>query len=211
MGFAQDWLGCPAVDPGIWLLDPKVTFLNHGSFGACPRAVLEFQQHVRESIEKQPVDFLARKLEAMLDEARSVLARFVGCDPDDLVFVPNATTGVNTVLRSLEFSPGDDLLTTDHEYNACRNVIDYVAEKYRCRVVVARIPFPLNSEDQVLERVLSALTVRTKIALLDHITSPTALVMPIQTLVRELSHRGVQTLVDGAHAPGMVPLDLNSL
>lgn len=208
---SSDWITRPAVDPAIWALDPKVTFLNHGSFGACPRAVLEFQQTIRETLEKQPVTFLARKLEQLLDNARTALATFVGCDAQDIVFVPNATTGVNTVLRSLKLEPGNDLLTTNHEYNACRNAINFVADSTGCRVVVAEIPFPVQNEDQVFESVLSVVTPRTRVALLDHVTSPTALVLPIQKLVRELAARGIQTLIDGAHAPGMLPLNLNEL
>ncbi|MGC8990378.1 MAG: aminotransferase class V-fold PLP-dependent enzyme [Verrucomicrobiia bacterium] len=206
-----DDLARPAADSARWMLDPKVVFLNHGSFGACPRPVLEFQQTVRDSIEKQPVNFFARQLEALLDEARAALAAFVGCNANDLVFVPNATSGVNTVLRCLGFKPGGELLTTDHEYNACRNALNFVAEQAGCRVVVAQVPFPLNHEDQLVEAILSAVTPRTRIALIDHVTSPTALVLPMERLVRELAKRGVETLVDGAHAPGMLPLNLNKL
>lgn len=206
-----DDLARPAADPAHWMLDPNVIFLNHGSFGACPQPVLEFQQTIRNSLEKQPVHFFARQLEELLDAARASLAAFVRCNADDLVFVPNATSGVNTVLRSIGFKPGDELLTTDHEYNACRNALNFVAEQAGCRVVVAQIPFPLNSEDQIVDAILSSVTPRTRIALLDHITSPTALVLPMERLVRELAQRGVETLVDGAHAPGMLPLNLNKL
>ncbi|MDH7502723.1 MAG: aminotransferase class V-fold PLP-dependent enzyme, partial [Verrucomicrobiota bacterium] len=172
-----DHLARPAADPALWMLDPKVVFLNHGSFGACPRPVLEFQRTIRDSIEKQPVNFFARQLEALLDEARTALAAFVGCNANDLVFVPNATSGVNTVLRCLGFKPGDELLTTDHEYNACRNALDFAAEQAGCRVVVAQVPFPLNHEDQLVEAILSSVTPRTRIALIDHVSSPTALVL----------------------------------
>ena len=201
----------PACDPQIWMLDPEVTFLNHGSFGSCPRSVLQYQQELRQRLERQPVRFLARELEGMLDHARGALGRFLGADPDDLVFVPNSTAGVNTVLRSLAFQEGDELLVTDHEYNACRNALEFVAEQSGARVVVARIPFPLAHPDQVIEAVLQAVTSRTRLALLDHVTSQTGMVLPIARLVRELAERGVETLVDGSHAPGMVPLDLREL
>ena len=194
-----------------WPLDPAVTFLNHGSFGSCPLAVLEFQREVRERMERQPVTFFVRDLEGLLDEAREKLAAFVGSAAEDLVFVPNATSGVNAVLRSLEFQPGDELLVTDHEYNACRNALDYVAKRGRARVVVAKIPFPFTSAADITTRVLGAVTSRTRLALLDHVTSQTGLVLPIEALVRELDARGVDTLVDGAHAPGMVPLNLQQL
>lgn len=196
---------------GRWELDPSIIFLNHGSFGACPRVVLERQREWRARIERQPVQFYLRDLEAVLDGARAKLAEFVGSDPQDLAFVTNATTGVNAVVRSLVFEPGDELLTTNHAYNACRNVLDIVAERSRARVVVAKIPFPLTSADDVVEAVLGAATIRTRLALLDHVTSATGLVWPIKRLVGALAERGIDTIVDGAHAPGMVPLDLRDL
>jgi len=201
----------PAADPALWLLDPATAFLNHGSFGACPRAVLEFQQEIRARLERQPVRFFVRELEALLDQARGALAAFLGADAEDLAFVPNATTGVNTVLRALAFQPGDELLTTDHAYNACRNALNFVAGCSGSRVTVARVPFPLRDAGQIVEAVLERVTPKTRLALLDHVTSPTGLVLPMERLVQELAARGVDTLVDGAHAPGMLPLDLNRL
>jgi isopenicillin-N epimerase len=198
----KDWLD-------FWWLEPEVTFLNHGAFGACPKSVLEVQQQFRQRLERQPLRFLAQDLEDLLDAAREVLAKFVGADPLDLAFVPNATTGVNTVLRSLCFTPDDELLTTNHEYNACRNALDFVAARSGARIVVAEIPLPIQSPDQVIEAVVAKISPKTRLALLDHVTSQTGLVMPIQRLVRELNQRGIDTLIDGAHAPGSVPLDVS--
>jgi len=198
----------PVIDPATWPLDPDVAFLNHGSFGSCPRAVLELQQRLRERLERQPVQFFMRDLEPMVDAARATLAQFVGADPEDLVFVPNATVGVNTVLHSLRFAPGDELLVTDHEYNACRNAFEHAAERSGARVVVVPLPFPLRSAEEIVAAILERVTPRMRLALIDHVTSQTGLVLPIETLVRELQARGVDTVVDGAHAPGMVPLDL---
>ena len=211
MKFTTPILDQPACDPRVWLLDPAVTFLNHGSFGACPRSVLEFQNDLRARLERQPVQFLVRELEPLLDNARSALAQFVGADAEDLVFVPNTTSGVNTVLRSLTFAPGDELLVTNHEYAACRNALDFVAEHSGARVVVANIPFPFRSADEITAPILAAVTSRTRLALLDHVSSPSGLVMPIERLVDDLTARGVDTLVDGAHAAGMVPLNVKKI
>ncbi len=201
----------PAAEPGLWLLDPQVVFLNHGSFGACPRRVLEFQSELRARLERQPLQFMVRELEPLLDSAREALARFVGADAEDLVFVPNATSGVNTVLRSLEFQRGDELLVTDQEYNACRNALDFAAERAGARVVVAKLPFPVRDADELVAPILERVTSRTRLALVDHVTSQTGLVMPLGRVVNELASRGIDTLVDGAHAPGMVPLNLKDL
>ncbi|WP_089128972.1 aminotransferase class V-fold PLP-dependent enzyme [Tolypothrix sp. NIES-4075] len=195
----------------LWLLDSSVTFLNHGSFGACPKAVLSAQQRLREQLENEPLRFFGREWEGLLDDARSKLAEFVGADAENLVFVPNATTGVNSVLRSLIFHPEDEILTTNHEYNACRNALDFIASRTGARVVVAKIPFPLESPQQILDAVIERVSPKTRLALLDHVTSQTGLIFPIQELVKQLQERGVDTLVDGAHAPGMLALNLSEI
>lgn len=201
----------PSPYAAIWTLDPSVTFLNHGSFGACPAPVLAAQAEWRARLERQPVRFMARELEGLLDEARAALAAFVGAIPGDLAFVPNATSGVNAVLRSLVFAPGDELLTTDHAYNACKNALHFVAERSGATVVVAKVPFPLDGPATVVESVLARVTPRTRLALLDHVTSPTGLVWPIAEIVQALAERGVETLVDGAHAVGMLPVDVSAI
>lgn len=194
-----------------WSLDPTVDFLNHGSFGASPRAVLEAQAAYRERMEAEPVAFFSRDLEGLLDAARGALGGFVGANPDDLAWVDNATTGVNAVLRWLPVEAGDELLTTDHEYNACRNALDAVAAQRGARVVTVALPFPTPGPEDVVARILAAVTPRTRLAVLDHVTSATALVFPIDELVVELAARGVETLVDGAHAPGMLDVDIDRL
>jgi isopenicillin-N epimerase len=194
-----------------WSLDPEVTFLNHGSYGACPVEVLDAQRAWRDRLERQPVKFFSRDLDGLLGQARRPIARFVGADPDDLALIANATGGVNAVLRSLSFEPGDEILATDHEYNAILNVARHVAARDGARVVVAELPFPTISDDDVVERILAAATERTRLAVISHVTSPTAVVFPIDRIVAALDDRGIDTLVDGAHAPGMVPLDLDRL
>ncbi len=195
----------------LWALDPEVIYLNHGAFGACPLAVMAAQQRLRSRLERQPMSFFTRDLEVLLDAARSELAEFVGADSADLAFVPNATTGINAVLRSLSLKPDDELLTTNHEYNACRNALNFVASRTGARVVVANIPFPIDSPLQVIQAVLEKVSPYTRLALVDHVTSQTGLVFPLQQLVSLLTERGIDTLVDGAHAPGMLPLNLREI
>jgi isopenicillin-N epimerase len=194
-----------------WTLDPTVSFLNHGSFGACPVVVLEAQTELRARLEREPVRFFLREMQPLLDEARAALAAFLGADPEGLVFVPNATTGVSAVLRSLAFAAGDELLTTNHAYNACTNALRLAADSTGARVVVADVPFPLGGADEVLGAVLGAVTPRTRLALIDHVTSPTGLIFPLADLVTALESRGVPVLVDAAHTAGMVPVDVARL
>jgi isopenicillin-N epimerase len=194
-----------------WTLDPQITFLNHGSFGATPSVVLERQNELRAQMEREPVRFFVRELEPLLDQARRTLAEFIGADPEGLAFVPNATAGVNAVLRSLDLDKFDELLVTDQEYNASRNALEYVAGMAGAKIVVVEIPFPIESADVVVERVLAAVTDRTRLLLIDHITSQTALIFPIERIVKEVASRGVDTLVDGAHAPGFLPLDVRAI
>jgi len=194
-----------------WGLARGVVFLNHGSFGACPRPVLELQSELRRQMEAEPVQFLWRRYEERLEPARQALAKFVQARARDLVFVTNATTGVNAVVRSRQWRRGDEILTTNQDYNACRNVVVETARRAGARVVVARVPFPLGGEEEIVRAVLAAVTPQTRLALIDHVTSDTAVVFPVARLIRELESRGVDTLVDGAHAPGMLPLNLNRL
>ncbi|MEQ8762595.1 MAG: aminotransferase class V-fold PLP-dependent enzyme [Planctomycetota bacterium] len=194
-----------------WQLEEGIEFLNHGSFGACPTKILEAQDRWRKRIELEPVRFFVHELEPALDETRRELGSFLGASPDCLAFVPNATYGVNSILRSLELGPQDELLVSNHEYNASRNALDFVAARTGARVQVVEIPFPLKSADEVVERVLGAVNARTRLLLIDHVTSQTGLVLPIEPIVQELNRRGIDTLIDGAHAPGMVPLELDRL
>ncbi len=194
-----------------WRFEPTVSFLNHGSFGACPEPVIAARQAILEDLEANPMTALERAFEPRLDAARVDVAAFVGADPEGTVVVPNATAGVSTVLRSLRFRPGDELLTTDHEYNATLNALRAVADESRARVVVARIPLPIRDRREATEAILAAVTPRTRLALVSHVTSPSGLVLPIAEIVHELDRLGVDTLVDAAHAPGMLPVDVGAL
>ena len=194
-----------------WLLDPEITYLNHGSYGATPKAVLAKQDQFRTQMEREPVRFMVRELEPLLDHSRQTLADFLGADPAGIAFVTNATAGVNSVLRSLDLDEHDELLVTNQEYNACRNSLDFVAQVAGAKVVVVDTAFPISSADDMLQRVLERVTSRTRLLLVDHITSQTGLIQPVEQLVRETSARGVDVLIDGAHAPGHLTLRLREL
>jgi isopenicillin-N epimerase len=194
-----------------WLLDDGLTFLNHGSFGACPRTILDEQSRLRAELERNPVRFLWREIEGRIDTARTELARFLGADAEDLAFVTNATTAVNSVLRSLDLKPGDELVATDHGYNACNNILAECARRSGAKLVTVRIPFPISGPHEVVAALLEVLTPRTRLLLIDHVTSPTAMVMPVAEILHEMETRGVDVFVDGAHAPGMLPLDLRAM
>jgi len=162
-------------------------------------------------MEAEPVRFMAQELQPLLDESRGRLAPLVNTAPESLVFVPNATTGLNAVVRSLEFRPGDEILTTNQDYNACRNALKAATERVGANVVVAQVPFPIRDDAEIVEAVLSHVGERTRLAMIDHVTSPTALVYPIGKIVRALDERGIDTFVDGAHAPGMLTVDIDAL
>lgn len=195
----------------LWGLDPEVVYLEHGAFGACPRHVLSRQQHLRECMERQPIRFFDDLLEPWLGDARARLARFVGADPRNVNFVPNVTTGVSCILRSLRFVPGDELLVSDLEFTASRRALEHVARRDGATVKTVELPLPIRDSGDVVERILGAIGRRTKLVLLSHVTSSTGIVLPLDEIVPRLRERGVRTLIDGAHAPGMIALDLERL
>jgi isopenicillin-N epimerase len=197
----------------LFLLRPDVVFLNHGSFGACPRPVFDEYQRLQRELEAEPVDFLhtGRTLPARMAAARAELATFLGAQRDDLAFVPNATWGGNVIARSLRLRAGDEVLTTDQEYGAMERTWTFVCEKAGGRLVRRALPFPLDDPADVVEAVWSGVTPRTRVLMLSHVTSPTGVVLPVAELVRRARERDILTFVDGAHAPGQVPLDLDAL
>ena len=191
-----------------FLLDPEVAFLNHGSFGACPRPVFESYQAWQRELEREPIDFLDRRLPTLLATARSELARYLNAPPDDLAFVPNATTGVNLAARSLPLERGDEILTTDLEYGACDYAWEWLAARTSASYVRAPIPLPLDGPAALVEALFAHATERTRVVYVSHITSGTALVLPVEHIVARARELGLVTIVDGAHAPAHVPVDV---
>ena len=203
----------PARSPpsSLWGLEEDRVFLNHGSFGATPTAVREEQRKWQDLMENEPVRFFEDLMPGILQTTREKLASFLSCDADDLALVENATSGVNTVLRSLQFAPGDEILVPDHAYQACRNTIDFVAQRWGAKVVTVNIPFPINDPQQAVDAIMGGVTDQTRLAMIDTVTSPTGLLMPFEQLVSMLEGRGVEVMLDAAHGIGMVPLNLNEL
>jgi isopenicillin-N epimerase len=195
----------------LFLLRPDVIFLNHGSFGACPHPVFEVYQDWQRELECQPVEFFGRRFQGLMREAREALGDFVGADADDLVYVPNATTGLNLVARSLPLEPGDEVLATDHEYGALDRTWRFVCARRGARYIRQCVPLPVTGVEQVVESLWSGMTDRTRILFISHITSPTAITMPVAELTSRAREAGIITVVDGAHAPGQVPLNLATL
>ena len=204
-----------------WSFDPGVTYLNHGTVGAPPRRVLRTQQIIRDEIERQPSRFMLRELSRLVGTPRSeptrlrqaagAVATFVGARACDLVFVDNATTGINAVLRSTRFEPDDEILVTDHGYGATLRIAHFVARERQARVRVVTVPYPKFDAAKLLDAVEGAINARTRVAVLDHITSESALIFPLSDLAALCCRRSVKLLVDGAHAPGVLPLDVPSL
>jgi isopenicillin-N epimerase len=198
-----------------WALDPAKVYLNHGSFGACPRPVLAAQDALRARMEADAVAFFVEDFESLMDSARAALADMLNCSPGCIAPITNATWAVATVADNLLWSgflrAGDEILVPSHEYPACKNIMAQLASRTGARVVTVELPFPISGPDEVFDRIMAATTDRTRLALLSHVTSPTGLVLPIERLVPALESRGIRTLVDGAHGIGMLPLNLGAL
>ncbi len=194
-----------------FLLDPNVIFLNHGSFGACPRAVFEVYQDWQYRLERQPVQFLWVELDGLLHNSRQVLGEYVHAPASDLVYITNATQGVNTIARSLRLEPGDEILTTDQEYGACTYTWDFICNKIGAILKQQPINLPATTPDDLVEQLWQGVTPRTKLIFVSHITSPTALTIPVQQICQRARSAGILTLIDGAHAPGQLEVDLSSI
>jgi isopenicillin-N epimerase len=195
----------------LFLLDPAVHFLNHGSFGATPRIVFEAYQDWQCRLERQPVLLLGREFMALDQRARNVLGKYLNSDASDLIFIPNATHGVNIVARSLALEPGDEVLTTDHEYGACDNTWEFICGKRGANYIHQPIPLPVTSSTNIVEQFWQGVTPQTKVIYLSHISSPTAIHFPVEEICSRARAAGILTLIDGAHAPGQITVDLDSI
>ncbi len=195
----------------LFLLRSDTVFLNHGSFGACPRPVFETYQAWQLELENQPVEFFGRRSVGLMSRARKELAAYVGCRRDDLVFAPNATTALNAAARSLPLQPGEEVLSTDHEYGAVDRTWRFVCQHRGARYIRQPLPLPATSKQELIEAIWSGVGENTRVLSVSHITSPTALVLPVEDLIKRARDRGIITVVDGAHAPGQLPLHLDRL
>lgn len=202
------------IQPGLrdrWMLKQGVAFLNHGSFGALPREVFEAQEQWRRRIEAEPIEILGRQCAALIEEAKAPVGKWLGMRTQDFGFVANATEGINAVLRQFPLSAGDELLTTDHVYHAVRQTMRFAAGRAGATLREAPVKLPAASADQIADAVIAAISSRTRLLVVDHVTSPTGLVFPVQRIIDACRERGVETLIDGAHAPGMLPLNIEKL
>jgi isopenicillin-N epimerase len=195
----------------LFLLDPNITFLNHGSFGACPEPVFRELQRWQREMERQPVELLSRRATTLLAEARASLAAYVGADADEIIYYPNPTHGINMVAHSLALQPGDEVLTTDHEYGAVNRTWHWLCKKAGANLVYRAIPLPVTTQEDFVEHFWAGVNVRTKVIALSHLTSPTALIFPVKEICQRARERGILTIVDGAHVPGQLPLNLHDL
>jgi isopenicillin-N epimerase len=195
----------------LFLLDPEITYLNHGSFGACPRPVFEVYQNWQRKLEHQPVDFLLRRAGDLLAEARAALAAYIGSDTEEVVYASNPTTAANFVAHSLDLQPGDEILTTDHEYGAMDRTWHFICKKTGANYRQHPIPLPVTTPEDFAESFWSAVHPQTKVIFLSHITSPTALIFPVRDICQRARQAGILTIIDGAHAPGQIPLDMGEI
>jgi len=194
-----------------FLLDPDVHFLNHGSFGACPRPVFDVYQNWQRELERQPVEFMGRRYHGLMNDSREHLAQYINAAPEDLIYVPNATYGMNIVARSLDLQPGDEILSTDHEYGAINHLWTFICEKTGAKLISQPITLPIVSDEQVLEQLWAGVSPRTKVISISHITSPTAVTFPVEAICKRARDAGILIVVDGAHAPGQLDLDMEAI
>jgi isopenicillin-N epimerase len=203
----------PTYDPFIqyWSHDRDIVFLNHGSFGAVPQYVVSRQRKLQDRWNEDPIRFLVREQEPLWWENKKMLAEFLHTKSSNIALIKNATQGINTILNNIDFEPGEEILSTNHIYGACLHNIQVLSKKKNIDIKLVEVPFPIQHEDQVTEAIISGISSKTKVVLIDHITSATGLIFPVKKIIEALKNTGIITVVDGAHAPGMVALDLEEL
>jgi len=192
-------------------LNPEIIFLNHGSFGACPKPVFENYQRWQRELEEKPVEFLGRRIAGLMAEAREKLATYVNCAPEDIVYFPNPSTAINMVVRNLNLKSGDEVLTSDHEYGAMDRTWLSICEKRGAKYIQQSIPIPVSNHDDIVELFWGGVTDQTRVIFISHITSPTALIFPVKEICRRARAAKILTIVDGAHVPGQIELDLHDI
>ena len=195
----------------MFLLDPEITFLNHGSFGACPKPVFKAYQDWQRKLESQPVQFMTNQVYSALEKSRVSMSQFVGCDEDELVFFQNPTTAVTNVIFNLNLNPGDEILMSNHEYGALVRGWKEWGKKTGVNIIQQEISTPVTTEEKFIEEFWKGLTPKTKVIFLSHITSATALVFPIEKIVNMAREKGILTIIDGAHVPAHIPLNIHEL
>ncbi len=194
-----------------FLLDPNVVYLNHGSAGATPRPVFESYQRWQLELERQPVDFLGRRANELLRASRSVLADYLGTQADNLAYITNTTIGINIIVNSLDLKPGEEVISSDHEYGAMDTIWRYHSKKRGFKYINYSIPIPVTTSQELVEQFWSRVTPATRVIYLSHITSPTAMILPVESIVKRARQASIMTVIDGAHAPGQIPLSLDQL
>ena len=194
-----------------FLLDPSITHLNHGSFGATPISIMDEYSHWQRKLEMNPVDFIDNQLPNLVQESRHKLSGFLNCDKDDIVYCPNPTTALNTVIRSLNLKANDEILTTDHEYGALSRTWNFICKKTGAKLIEYEVPFPMTNEEDFIDSFLSKVNQRTKVIFISHITSPSSIVFPVQKICDYCNEKNIISIIDGAHVPGHIPLDISSL
>ncbi|MEI6291168.1 MAG: aminotransferase class V-fold PLP-dependent enzyme [Chloroflexota bacterium] len=192
----------------LFMLDPSVVFLNHGSFGAVPAVVFENYQYWQRRLELQPVLFLGREFDELLQRSRAALAEYINSSVNDVVYIPNATFGVNMIARAIKFNPGDEILSTDHEYGACDLAWQHVIKNTGAIYKKVKLLFPILSEEELINSIFDGVTEKTKVIYISHITSPTAIILPIEKICKRARELGILSIIDGAHGPGQVDLDM---
>ena len=195
----------------LFMLNPEITFLNHGSYGACPKPIFDSLIRMKKQLEFEPVKFLGYDIFPLLDKSREALSGFVNCSMDDIVFKPNPSTALNTVIKSLKLSPGDEILSTNHEYGALDRTWHFICKKTGAKYIKQPISLPLQSKQDFIDEFSSGITDRTKIIFLSHITSPTALIFPVKEICKIAKEKKIICIIDGAHAPAHIDVNIKDL